>query len=117
MNPEEQKPQETPLPHTAATQASTDATGIMPQGTAKKSYKKLGLFFLLGPTILIVVAIALSAIANLTAGSAQPTDANLFGETSPLTSALNVIVFLVGGVAALAWLPGIVIGIILLNKK
>lgn len=116
MNPEEQKPQETPLPHTAATQVPTDTTGIM-QGTAKKSYKKLGLVFLLGPTILFAVAIALSAIANLTAGSAQPTDANLFGEPSPLTSVLNVIVFLVGEVAALAWLPGIVIGIILLNKK
>jgi hypothetical protein len=70
--------------------------------------KIAALWLLIGPTALIVVSIVLYAIVNFaTAGSPSPA----------FSSIVNVILFLVGAISTLTWLPGIIIGIVLLTTQ
>ena len=123
MDPQKQ-PEE--LPHTPLVQAppqqqTTPAPGELPAQppSAKKSHKVLGLFLLLGPTAFIILSIILYAVLNFIFSSTpQPsTDGSLYPDQSPVQSILNILLFLAGLVGMLAWLPGIIIGIILLAKK
>ncbi len=62
------------------------------------------------------------AILNFIAGSqeaAQVASDSLFAEAgpSPLHTIGNVLLFLVGAIAVMTWLPGIIIGIILLSTR
>lgn len=120
MEPQKQ-PEE--LPHTPLVQAPPQepmppAPGEMPQAS-KKSHKVLGLVLLLGPTAFIILSILLYAILNfIFSSTAQPsTDGSLYGNQNPVQSILNILLFLAGAVGILLWLPGIIIGIILLAKK
>lgn len=78
-----------------------------------------GLVCLLGPTALIVVSILIYALVNFIATSSTPapTSAELFTQPSPVTTVMNVILFIVGGISVIAWLPGVIIGIILLATR
>jgi len=99
---------------------------------------KLGLWLLLGPTILIAASFILFATTNfifgnvpdaipaectaeLSSGSASLSDEacqeSLFGEQSRLEAFLNSMLFLAGAIGVLTWLPGLVIGIVLLATK
>ena len=91
-----------------------------------KSKKQLiwGLVCLLGPTALIIIAILLYAIVNFIAAStATPvttditTDTGLFNDPSPVQMITNIILYVVGVVGTLAWLPGLIAGIILLATR
>jgi hypothetical protein len=90
-----------------------------PQASPRKLHKKLALMFLIGPTALILIAVILSAFSNFINSSSQPVPASgdLFGETNPISTVLNIIVFLLGALGILVWLPGIIIGLILLLNK
>lgn len=111
MNPEQpqnepQQPQQ--VAHTPTAEPMPAATPT----ARKKSHTVLALFLLLGPTALIVVSFILYAVVNFAfSNSALP------GAESPVQTILNVFLFLAGTVSVLTWLPGIIIGIILLAKK
>lgn len=84
---------------------------------SKKSRNKLwGLVLLIGPSALLILAILLYALTNLMMNS-QPETGDLFPQPTPLSTFTNIFLFLVGGLSVITWLPGIIIGIILLNKK
>lgn len=77
---------------------------------------KTALWLLISPTALFVVAFFLFALINLVF---NPTfwpapDTEPFAPTPVGMSILNVILFFVGSVSAIAWLPGIIIGAVLL---
>ena len=81
-----------------------------------------GIICLVAPTALVVVSIIAYAILNFIAGSqeaAQVASDSLFAEAgpSPLHTIGNVLLFLVGAIAVMTWLPGIIIGIILLATR
>lgn len=66
-----------------------------------------GLIFLLAPSALFVLALILAAVSNLVFGTSNPSARVL----------VNVIVFLMGALVVLTWLPGIIAGIILLATR
>lgn len=113
MNPEQSPPQASPAP-------------------AQRSKKRFiwALICLIGPTALIIVSIFIYAIVNFAFSSAMMpadpsgiacTDDPLAGVCAPETpmfkTILNTIMFLVGAIATLTWLPGIIVGIILLATR
>jgi uncharacterized membrane protein len=81
--------------------------------------KTLALWLLIGPTALIVTAVILYAVANFIIASTAPTPGNgeMFGAPSTFGMVVNVVLFLVGSVSVITWLPGIIIGIILLTTQ
>ncbi|AHB42403.1 hypothetical protein RAAC3_TM7C00001G0557 [Candidatus Saccharibacteria bacterium RAAC3_TM7_1] len=93
-----------------------------------------GLVCLIGPTALLIAALLFYAIANFTFASMTPppdpsgvacTNDPLAGVCAPvsdyeppvLRTIMNVILFLIGAVATIAWLPGIILGIVLLATR
>jgi hypothetical protein len=81
--------------------------------------KILALWLLIGPTALIIGTLILYAIVNFLVASTTPAPAegDMFGSQSPIQSILNVILFLIGTISVITWLPGIIAGIILLTTK
>lgn len=73
-----------------------------------------GLICLIGPTALLVVSFIGYALLNFLAGSAQPAEGELFTEEPAWKSIANIVLFLTGAITVLTWLPGIIVGIILL---
>lgn len=119
MDPQQQnQPPATPPP-ISPPQVPTYAPPTAPSEEAKpKSHTKLALVLLIGPTALFIVTIICYAVMNLIIGSPETNTAGeLFNEPSPVKTVLNVLLFLVGTISILAWLPGVIIGIILLAKK
>lgn len=95
---------------------------VQPVSSAPKSKKQLvwALVCLIGPTALIVISILAYAIVNFISGSTvetSPSGEELFGETSPVKVIFNVILFVLGALSVATWLPGIIVGIILLAKR
>ena len=79
-----------------------------------------GIVCLVGPTALLVVTILGYAILNFAFGASwgyAHGDSSLFPEPTPLHSFVNILLFLVGVVSVLTWVPGIVVGIILLSTR
>ncbi|HEU0266526.1 MAG TPA: hypothetical protein VFQ70_02790 [Candidatus Saccharimonadaceae bacterium] len=79
-----------------------------------------GLICLIAPTVLIVIAIVAYAITNFVAGSATtptPAEGDLFAQPSTGQAAGNVILYIAGAISVLTWLPGIVVGIVLLATR
>lgn len=86
----------------------------------RSNKKKLmwGLVCLIGPTALITVSIVIYAIVGFVASTSTSTTNSLSNEPSVAHVIMNLLMFIVGGIAILTWLPGIVVGIILLaNRK
>lgn len=92
---------------------------VAPGEPAKpKSHTKLALVLLIGPTALFIAAIICYAVMNFIIGSTESsTSTELFTEPNPVKTVLNVLLFLAGAISVLTWLPGIIIGIVLLAKK
>lgn len=84
-----------------------------------KKRKTLALWLLIGPTALIIASIILYAVVNFIVASTAPAPINgeLFNTPSPLRMVTNVLLFLVGTVSVITWLPGIIIGIVLLTTE
>ncbi|HRJ06597.1 MAG TPA: hypothetical protein PK096_03100 [Candidatus Saccharibacteria bacterium] len=97
-----------------------------------------GLICLAGPTVLLILSILVYATANfIFAGSAPvpepcprgPESINmgicqadveqdaLFRQDGPVKTITNIVMFLVGAFAAITWLPGVIVGIILLATR
>lgn len=66
-----------------------------------------GIICLVAPTALILLSIILYAIVQFVAGDSLST----------VRTISNVILFLTGAVAVMTWLPGIIVGIILLATR
>lgn len=106
-----------PTPETPAP-SPTQTLPDQPTVSATRKHRKLALTLLIAPTILWVLALVFAILSNVVAPAAQsPTNDALFSEPSALESTMKILSFLCSAVAFLTWLPGIIIGIILLNKK
>lgn len=83
--------------------------------TAKKSQRTLwAIICLAGPTALLVLTFIAFAIINwvfaATTGS--------YDDGATMTRViLNIVLWFVGAIASISWLPGIIVGIILLATK
>lgn len=96
-----------------------DITRIQKTNKLKTTW---GIICLIAPTALIIVSVLVYAILNFIAGSQETTPIasdSLFADTrpSPLHTISNVLLFLVGAVSVMTWLPGIIVGIILLATR
>lgn len=87
------------------------------QPAAKNTRKIVALWLLIGPTALIVGSIILYAVANLIMSSITPAAGEELGGQSVVQTIVNILLFLVGAVSVLTWLPGIIVGIILLTTQ
>lgn len=72
---------------------------------------KGALWLLIGPTALLIVVFFLYALLNWVTG------ADITTTLETLRVALNAMLFIAGLISILVWIPGIVIGIILLVTK
>ncbi len=123
--------------------ASVTPQPVDSESIRKSNKQKLvwGLICLLGPTALLVVSLLLYAIINFIFAATSPVvpancppsgadsimmgacatenidQTGATGAQGPLKVILNVTLFLVGAVATLTWLPGIIGGIILLATR
>lgn len=78
---------------------------------------KTALWLLIGPTALIVISLLLYAIVNLFMSNTEtpaPADGQLFAEQSTGNAVINTLLFLVGVIGSISWLPGLITGIVLL---
>jgi fumarate reductase subunit C len=87
-----------------------------PLQTPVKSHKKLAISLLVVPTALFVLSLVLGLIAAQI-GDTSAQDGELFAQVSPLKQILNILTFACAGIGFLTWLPGLIVGIILLAKK
>jgi len=114
----------------------TQPTSPAQTSSVNKTKVKWGIVCLVAPTVLIFFALIIYAATSFMFSSMEPapnpigtqcTNDPLAGVCAPasnyeepaLRTIVNIIIFLVGAVATITWLPGIIIGIILLatSKK
>ncbi len=74
------------------------------------------LICLIGPTALLIATVLLYAVVNLI-GGASGQHASAFGQPSLAEQIVNIVLFLIGALVVLTWLPGVIIGIILLASR
>jgi len=124
MNPEQHNQQQQPTApgvDQAPSQMSTPPSlqqfqpAVVAAESAPRRHKKLALTLLIAPTVLFILAIVCALIAS--SQGANPQDGDVFAAVSPLKQTMNILGFILGLVGFLTWLPGIIIGIILLTKK
>ena len=95
-----------------------------PQQPKKRNGRTVAaLWLMIGPTALFILSFILFAIINWVAGAAAapaPSPAeggSLFAESNAGSTIANVILFFSVGISALAFLPGLIIGIVLLATR
>jgi hypothetical protein len=77
----------------------------------KKDVKLIaGLWLLIAPTALFIVTILLYAITNFVFFSAD-------GGSDIVRVTLNIVLFVASSISIITWLPGIVVGIVLLATR
>lgn len=78
-----------------------------------------GLVCLIGPTALIVISILLYALVSfVTASTASPqASGELFNQPPVGVTIANVVLFIIGALSVITWLPGVIVGIILLATR
>lgn len=102
------------------TNPSPTITANRPDERTRKKLLVWGLISLIGPSALIIITILLYALFNFLAlNNAAPSGSGEDFLTHPPIgqSIVNIILFLVGTITVLTWLPGIIVGIILLVKR
>lgn len=112
MNPDQQptQPVEPPAP------TYQPAGAEQPQ--RRNARKITAIWLLVGPSALIVFSILAYAIANaIFMNTASSDSTELFGQQPVGATIVNIALFIIGTVSVVTWLPGIVIGIILLTTK
>lgn len=94
------------------------ADPIPAQTTPRASKRTLiwGLVLLIAPTVLIIASFVLFAIAS-SLPTSPAASGSLFNDPSPAARILNIIGMLASAIGGIAWLPGVVIGIVLLVKR
>ena len=102
--------------------------------TKQKKSLKLPIFLIVAPALGFILSTILYAIINFIvassipepapsisegAGIAQGVDASsdLYGETPVFQTIANIVLFLLGSISMLAFVPCLVIGIIILNRR
>lgn len=116
MNPQQEQNNTNPRPN--GTNSDSFTTPAAAPVVAKKRRTGLAILLLIGPSALIILAIIIAAVSNFVFSATAPTTGDaLYPDDNPVRTIVNVIVFLMGAVTVITWLPGIIIGIILLNKK
>lgn len=106
--------------------------------TNTKTSLKLPIFLMVAPALLLILTFFIYAVVNFifSGVTAEPiatsdmsisegasiaeganTEAELFGEPSLVSTISNIVLFLVGAISVLAFVPCLVFGIILLNKR
>jgi len=111
-----QQPNQPQAPFAPEPQQPAPVQAPILQDTPKKSHKALALSLLIVPTALFVLSLVIGLIAAQI-GDTPAQDGELFNEVSPVKQILNILTFALAGIGFLTWLPGIIVGIILLTKK
>jgi hypothetical protein len=77
---------------------------------------KGALWLLIAPTVLIIVAFLLFAVINFVFNPTTqlPADGEAFAPTPIGITIVNILLFVMGSVSVLTWLPALIIGIVLL---
>jgi hypothetical protein len=78
---------------------------------------KTALWLLIAPTALLIISFILFAIINLVFNPSMqlPADGEALSPTPIGITIANVLLFSLDAISAIAWLPGIIIGIVLLT--
>lgn len=82
---------------------------VTPGDTKRRT---IALWLLIGPTALIIGSIILYALVNLIMSNAGQSDMS-----NTAASAINIILFVIGVISTTTWLPGLIIGIVLLATQ
>ncbi len=82
----------------------------------RKGRKTLAFALLLGPTVLIAVAFLCTLLAGQLGNAVAPNE-ETFGDTPVAVTILNLISFIGMTVGIIVWLPGLIIGIVLLARR
>jgi hypothetical protein len=104
----------------SAQPAPTIYTPEQVEGIRRSNKKKLiwGLVCLIAPTALLIITIIGYAIINFVTGSFSSSNQDsTFAQPSTVHTIGNVIIFIIGAISTLTWLPGIIGGIILLATR
>ena len=77
------------------------------------------LWLLIGPTVVGALVFIAFAIINLIFNPTfWPTpDTESFADTPLILTAINILLFTLGSISIIAWLPGIIVGALLLIKR
>ena len=100
--------------------APTIYTPEQVEAIRRSNKKKLiwGLVCLIAPTALLIITIIGYAIINFVTGSfSSSNQESTFAQPSTAHTIGNVIIFIIGAISTLTWLPGIIGGIILLATR
>lgn len=118
MDNSSSNPTSTPTPPFQRRSTTKETHPLLSESLAKTNKKKLiwGLICLLGPTLLLVITIFTYAVVNFLIADTAQSSSELF-TTSPLGAIFNILMFLVGALVILTWLPGIIAGIVLLATR
>lgn len=96
------------------TPTPTETPVVAPQVKKMSGRTKAALWCLIAPTALIVVTAILYSIVNTLFPVTLINETGFTTTASPLQSIINVLLFAAGSIGALAWLPGVITGIVLL---
>lgn len=88
-----------------------------PRPTQRNSRKIAAIWLLVGPTALITFSVLAYALANLIFASTVSDNAELFTQQPIAVTITNIVLFIAGAIGVIAWLPGVVIGIVLLATR
>jgi len=115
----EQTPTPAPNPTPAETPAQTPALAPTHPSGKMTGRTKAALWLMIAPTGLFIATFILYAITNFitTATAPEPEAGQLFSSGGGGIVIVNVLLFLTGVVSFLTWLPGLIIGIVLLATK
>lgn len=118
MDNSSSNPTSTPTPPFQRRSTTKETHPLLSESLAKTNKKKLiwGLICLLGPTLLLVITIFTYAVVNFLIADTAQSSSELF-TTSPVGAVFNTLMFLVGALVILTWLPGIIAGIVLLATR
>jgi hypothetical protein len=79
---------------------------------------KVALLLLIGPTAIIILDLMLYALMNWVFSTpASSPSSDLFAAQTGASVFVNVLLFILGLIGILAWLPGLITGIVLLATK
>lgn len=109
-------PQFTPAQSPVATSQPLAGPGAVRMRDRKLIW---GLICLIGPSALLVLTLLAYALTNfIVSSTAGPATGDaMFNAPSIGTKIVNIILFLVGAITVLTWLPGLIAGIILLATR
>lgn len=88
----------------------------MHQKPQKNSRKTTAIILLTAPTAAIVLSFVLGIVSSMNAANSTASG-DLFGNQPTEGTFLNILVFLFATAGFITWLPGVIIGIVLLTTK